>query len=109
MSTTPQTLTASTTARVALADLIRDLRTVADELEAAAEGKPAAQMDSTVGEVLTWDDRAFSFTIPTALRCGACGNIQFGATVDDNRECPTCARISAAEAEHFAQEEPALL
>ena len=108
MSANPQTLTASTAAALALADLIRDLRTVADELEAAANGKPAAQLDSTVGECLTWDDRAFSFRIPPAIRCGACGLIQYAATLDDNRECPTCARISAAEAEHFA-EAPALL
>lgn len=96
MQTTIKTLSAYSApdaARDALKTLIRDLRTVADELEAAGQGKPAAQLDSTVGECLTPDDRAFTFRIPRALRCANCGDIQMGATLNDERECPTCAAL----------------
>lgn len=88
MSTNPKTPTA------ALADMIARLRTVADELEAAANGKPAAQLDSTVGDHFTHDGGgALHFTFGRALRCGTCGDIDLNARIDGNGECLTCAAL----------------
>lgn len=87
------TTDATADARKAHAALIRDLRTVADELEAAAAGAPAAKLDSTVAEVLTWDAGAFTFRISRDLRCGNCGRVQLGATVNTDGECPECAAL----------------
>lgn len=93
MQTITAPYSAPAAARADLARMIRDLRAVADSLEAAGQGQPADQLDSTLGEALTCDGRALEFRIPRTLRCFNCGVIQFGATVNDDRECPTCAAL----------------